>query len=320
MLGCLTSERNMAHTSPDHKLSLLIALVLTLGIALGIGWWSSSTTSTKVTEASLGVPPLNVSVKRLSEERQRAEAPDPKGRDAILMAQVREINKLQFGTPSVEEGETAAFLLMDAVNELALVQGSYRHILATVNPIIHACQNAFEPVRSALKSGNVTYEVIISDPPETFAAYRSDCGNVLPVLVKLGLINESGDWLDPTNGPAIFSILNRLRLAGLSQDRIPVSELLTAYEVESLYHWRMLNPALTVQEKERFARSAERELKGFLADEWLGRVYYSAGNIREARDAYLSACEKRKNDQDLAARCRLIKKLAESAEPATAKK
>lgn len=309
----------MAHHETNHSNSLAISLVLVFLLAVALAaLFRSSAQPVDPGLSQLGVPTLNISISKLTQERAQVAKPRPTPAELeTFFAQVREINRLQFGEHDEKTLEDASILLMEAVNELAVAQGSYQHLLSSSDPLIHECQNSFDPVLSALNSKSLTWSDATTDPPKAFDAYRNACGNVLPIMESLQLIRKDGTWVDPKNGPPLFSILNRLRIASLVHDRIPSVQQLTPYERDILYTWRFGSPALKIEDKIRFAETAVFDIPKFPKDEWIGRIYYDAGMLNEATEAYNRACAERKADSALQAKCqKLQEKLASSQVPA----
>lgn len=309
----------MAHHETNHSTTLALSLVMVFLLAIALAMLFRATGQpVESGEYTLGVAKLEISIPRLTQERSAVTParPTPAETDAFF-ARVKEINRLQFGQQGEKALEDASILLMESVNELAVVQGSYNHILTTSAPLVHDCQNAIEPVLAALRAKSLTWTEATLDPPKAFDTYRKDCGNVLPVMASLQVVREDGSWTDPKNGPPLFSILNRLRIASLVHDRIPSVQQLTPYEREVLYAWRFGNPALSLEDKVRFAESAAFDIPKFPKDEWLGRIYYDAGKLREANEAYGRACAERKTDATLQKKCRELQgKLAAKQGPA----
>lgn len=294
----------MAHKSVNHQASLIAGVLLSLLCAGGV-YYGLSSTAVEVTKDDLGLPPLEISTPKLVAERKAGE-PEKRSttHETALVQSIYRLHQLQFGDPNPDTVEEAAFELMHNVNELALAYGSYRHILHAVDPVIHGCQNALEEVQSGLKSGSMSVEALKTAEAPGLDEYKKTCGSVYPILLQLKLVDEKGIWSDP-NAPIIFSILNRLRMAALSEDRIPATELLTPYEMEILYLWRFHSPAFSSEDKMQFAQMAERDLPGTLAEEWIAQVAYESGDMARARDFYQEACKKRKGDKILERKCRL---------------
>ncbi|MEZ4461278.1 MAG: hypothetical protein R3E66_16475 [bacterium] len=172
------------------------------------------------------------------------------------------------------------------------------------------CINAFEGVQRALRDKSLTYDTATTGVPPGFEVYAEACGNALPVLKQLALVDDQGQWIDPSNGPVMLEIFNRLRFAHIMSLRKDPVLMLTPHEREILYGWRVANKALSDPDRLRYITEAERYIPGFSAAEARGRFYFEKGDITRAKAEFDGACAKRPADNQLQAYCRYLEKRA----------
>jgi len=152
----------------------------------------------------------------------------------------------------------------------------------------------------------VSFETMSTTVPPGFEVYAETCGNALPMLKQVGVIDEKGRWIDADSGPALLELLNRLRFANIINLRKKATLSLGDYEREVLYRWRITNPAIPALDRLSYIDSAEIEVKGFPADEMRGKLHFQAGDFRNAAASYKIACDKRPTDLQLQKYCEFL--------------
>ena len=270
---------------PSIGITVLVLLIGVVGFAA-----YRVMTAPEISEQDIGFEPLVVDTDRLLQERkQRAKGIDSEraGKNLDrLRATAREANAMSFGSPSQVERKTTSKTLSILADEIIPAYG-YDGLIYSAEPLFIECRKGLEERLEAIRRGQISAEKASSAPPEeTFAAYRNNCGNVLPVLLEQGLVTSEGEWTSES-GPAIFDVLNRYRWAHIIDDRRPALKQLTPYEQEILMRWRIEDAeAFETSERWRFLEQAENLLDDYDVNWAAGVLSVRDGNLAQARDYF----------------------------------
>ncbi len=234
--------------------AIIVASLLTLTlclIATGFAVWNRLSVDPMELrqqahiESGLEFPPLIVDDDRLHESRQTFY------RDADIELIIDEIDELraiyhqvndfqfpQHGTVDSLEVLATGQLLEEQVEAILPVLGP-RGFEPVARPHFDACTDGLEDLSEAIRSGSIPFSQAAEDPPaDRFQAYRHNCGRLLPTLYRHGLIDDEGHWAQP-HSLQIVDVIQRYRWAALVRGSYPAYRLISPYEMEIFYRWRI---------------------------------------------------------------------------------
>lgn len=304
----------MAHHEADHNISVKIGAALAALLGAGVFYFflGQAVPIQPVTDASFNFEKIRIDTARLDRERQKlaVDASRAAQKVADLQNAVRAANLAQFGVSTLSPQQHEAAVQFTADEAAVAFPEGYDRFVSLGDDLYHTCLSALGRLQDELKAGKVTYEQAATAVVPGHEVYAETCGNALKPLTDLGLVDEKGQWVDPTNGPVILEILNRLRFAHIIELRKSPTSLLTPYEREILYTWRASNPKISAVERLKYLDQAEREIRGFPADELRGKLFFQSGDLQKAKEAYERACAAKPNDLQLKQFCGFLEKRA----------
>lgn len=234
----LASQRPAAAIDPVLVSVFVICMIFVAGY---LSWraWGHKT----VTLADFEFKAITVDTRKLNQEREARFELVHLDRYSTqweqLLRAARELNRAQFDAASTTED---AALLMHALqyhaNEIIPATG-YAGFAAAGQPLRDGCQEGINALLNAVQAGKISLQDARENPPaDQFAAYRDNCGKMLPMLITRGLITPQGAWHSPAS-PAIADILARYRWAhAIADQRSPWTQL-TPYEAKIFARWRI---------------------------------------------------------------------------------
>lgn len=240
--------------APAIIVASLITLALCVGLA-GHSLWGHLNVDTEEErrrahiESGLDFPPLTVDHRRLERERDAFyREPDLELiADEIeeLRTTFRQTNHTQFplhGTAGTLEIMATAELLKQQASDVLPVVGP-RGFEPVARPHFDACREGIEDLAKAIRSGALPFSQANHDPPpDRFQGYRKNCGNLLPVLHRHELIDDEGHWTHP-DSLVLVDIIQRYRWADVVRSDFPAYRLISPYELELFYRWRIEHDA-----------------------------------------------------------------------------
>ncbi len=315
----------MAHStgdSPDRS-ALLFGVILSLGVA-GLAFWlfsSSAPELERVDYSDFEFESFAIDRDRLTEERARERddfSPDPSAQTAIEAFEkaVRRANLKQFGQPSRKELRDTEIEVEFAANEAASRAGGYEHFVYFVEDLYHACQTQLGTALAAIRDGNISFDQMVTAPPDEYAVYREVCGNVIPELVARGLVSRDGEWRGKW-GPVLFDILYRYRIASIIRLRMRPALQLTSYGRESMWRWRIQDEvAFSIGKRLDAVRQGfEQRAEGDTYPTPLeaAKIYVQANDLEEALDELEPWCAENPDDAQLQLHCSFLEQELKAA-------
>ncbi len=247
---------------PDYKpepmaSGLIIGYLLSVAFILGgVGWslfgpepeseWTPDEEAHLL--AGLQFPPLTVDANRLADARSsHYDKPDLsliEADVAELRTTFRKINLSQFPSDRLI-GDLSP---LELVAKIEFVAGDVvgvtgvRGFNSVGTPHFERCLSGLDDLLAAIESGNLPLSQALENPPASrFEDYREHCGNFLPVLHERHLVTSEGQWRHDYSRD-IADILQRYRWADMVRDIYPLHDLLSRYELELLFRWRIEDP------------------------------------------------------------------------------
>jgi len=298
----------MAHKEVDHNLSVTIGVfaALVLGAALFYNFVSKAEELVVVTDQSFDFGKLEIQSGKLDLERKSMQA-KVSAQNAKLVKElqvaVRAANLAQLGGSKMSNPQHEIAVQFAADEAAVAIPDGYKNFVSLGDDLYHECLTAFTGIQSALASSSLTFEDASTSVQPGFEVYAETCGNALPMLKQVGVVDDKGQWIDPDSGPYMLELLNRLRFANIISLRKKPTLSLGDYEREILYRWRVTNPTIPVLDRMRYIDSAETEVKRFPANEMRGNLYFQSGDFAKAAASYEIACTKHPADLQLKKYC-----------------
>ena len=309
----------MAHEEGNHSVSVTAGIIASLVFGAAVGWWFISHGAAQpVDDTSFAFAKVQVDEGKLTRERKAVEATVPESAKSLALAldqAVRGANLAQFGQAKLPPKQQELAIQFAADDLAVAVNDGYERFVSLGEDLNQTCINAFEGVQRALRDKSLTYEAATTGVQPGFEVYAEACGNALPVLKQLALVDEQGQWTDPSLGPVLLEIFNRLRFAHIMSLRKNPILMLTPHEREILYRWRIANKSIGDPDRLRFINDAEQYIPGFSANEARGRFYFEKGDFTRAKAEFDGACAKRPADNQLQAYCRYLEKRTGGTQP-----
>ncbi len=301
----------MAHKEVDHNLSVTIGVfvALVLGAALFYNFVSKAEELVVVTDQSFNFGKLEIQSDKLDRERTSMQAKVSADNAQLvtdLQVAVRAANLAQLGGSKMSNPQHEIAVQFAADEAAVAIPDGYKNFVSLGDDLFHECLTAFAGVQSALASASVTFDALSTSVQPGFEVYAETCGNALPMLKQVGIVDEKGQWIDPDSGPYMLELLNRLRFANIINLRKKPTLSLGDYERDILYRWRVTNPAIPVLDRMKYIDAAEIEVKGFPANEMRGKLYFQAGDFAKAAASYEIACSKHPADMQLKKYCAFL--------------
>jgi hypothetical protein len=301
----------MAHKEVDHNLSVTIGVFIALvaGAALFYNFVSKAEELVVVTDQSFAFGKLEIQSDKLDRERKSMQATISADNAQLvndLQVAVRAANLAQLGGSKMSNPQHEVAVQFAADEAAVAVPDGYKNFVSLGDDLYHECLTAFAGVQSALESSAVTFDAASASVQPGFEVYAETCGNALPMLKQVGIVDEKGRWIDADSGPYMLELLNRLRFANIISLRKKPTLSLGDYEREILYRWRVANPAIPVLDRMRYIDTAETEVKGFPANEMRGNLYFQSGDFAKAAASYEIACAKHPADMQLKKYCAFL--------------
>jgi hypothetical protein len=295
----MKGHRSNSSSSPQLGHSLWIAGLVAVVLG-GLIFWSRRPPERQ--RSPLAFPPLEID--RAELKRQRADRYGEarktiRGTDQLsrLHEVVRRANERQFTSHpksnDEEETKTRRELranIKQASHDVITLTG-YDGYIASGEPIFEACRGGLERLLEAIRSGRISLERARTRPDaERFEAYRRNCGQLLPRLLELGLVDDGGRWASPPDrSREILEILQRYRWAfNISNSRRPLLQL-TPYERELLFKYRIRNAeGFEIGDRRRFIEQIASD-PGLLPEYDVhlarARLAYESNGPQAAREA-----------------------------------
>ncbi len=301
----------MAHNEVDHNLSVKIGVFVASAIGVGLlyAFMSQVTPLVAVTDQSFQFDRLDIDTAKIDRERESMQAV-VSAKNAPLVEQlqvaVRAANLAQLGGSKMSNSQHEIAVQFSADEAAVAVPNGYQHFISFGDDLFHECLTAFAGVQAALADSSVTFDAMSTAVQPGYEVYAETCGNALPMLKQVGVVDEKGQWVDAKNGPIMLELLNRLRFANIIGLRKKPTLSLGDYEREVLYLWRVTNPAIPVLERIRYIDSAEIDVKGFPANQMRGKLHFQAGDFVKASASYRIACDKQPSDSQLQRYCAFL--------------
>lgn len=266
---------NAPTTSSSDRLDSAFLIVLALVAAFVVVIALPRVLGSGIDEDTFTFPPIEISRAELARERQ-ARAPTALAEGVAedvdkLITLVQRLNLRQFPDHQPQSSDDApldpnqARLRSVLLANNVLTQSKLEGFVSTGKPLFNACSTGLRELLEDLAAGKISAEEALTSPdPETYEAYRANCGNLLQVLVERKLIDPStGQWTSPV-APIVFDVLQRYRWASLVGDKRPPHMQLTPAENEILWRWRIEDPhAYTMAERREYLQRASQALPGY---------------------------------------------------------
>lgn len=236
--------RNPRPTPPRaHRLdaSIVVGLVCSILLAAGFGYWRLNQAE-QITAEDFRFEQVRVDRQRLEQQRQdkysevRLQGAQAEWQQLVETA--RQLNRAHFGgLDSTEQAELGAKLRFFA-EELIPATGLEGFVVSG-EPLFRECALGLEEVLQAIRDDKLTHKEAVSGPPAgAYQTYRDNCGNLLPVLVERGLVDDDGQWTFE-DAPIIADLLNRYRWAQIIQDQSKPWTQMTRYGGLLFARWRV---------------------------------------------------------------------------------
>lgn len=254
----------------------LSALIVLAG--LGVSLWSPATvgqwSDVESSELRGGIkfPPLEIDRARLAQARsEHYELPDVEYVDdeiEELRRTYQLVNLSDF--PSTDDLSDlsdaelrykARFLAGDIVGATGV-----RGFQPLGQPHFEACLEGLEELLSAIQAGDLSMERALRDPPQQrFSRYRQHCGNLLAELRRRHLVNSDGQW-EHDYGPELAELMRRYMWADLIANLYPMHQIMSRYELEVFFRWR-------IEDDQAFPPRRRRELLSRAQNRYLPEDY-----------------------------------------------
>lgn len=218
-------------------------------------------------KSGIEFPPLSIDAQRLESQRsefaeQSADVDLELLEDDIveLHEAFRLANVAQFSAPENDPGpppQEIADRLHYLSNDVVVVTGpaAFQQI---GEPIFEGCLAGLDELLDALRRGDIDPGDATEDPPEQFELYRQNCGNMLPQLIRRGVIDDTGQ-LQHSDARNLVDILQRYRWADLIRSRYDITRQWSSYELELFTRWRIEDPdAFDLPDRHRYLERAQR--------------------------------------------------------------
>lgn len=156
-----------------------------------------------------------------------------------LIEVVQLANDHQFTTQPIPSKKLKELTAMEelAVSDAVTVTSKTSFVEAG-EPVFKNCSKALAGVQRDLAAGELELaEVLLDIDYSKYENYRRNCGNMLAMLDKVGLIDGRGQWTRD-DGEQIAQTLQRYRWAFMAQTRWSPIEQLPEYERKKLVQWR----------------------------------------------------------------------------------
>ena len=255
----------MAHPTTDTDPSGLapvmwLGALISLGFGIAFFWLATYEKEEPKPDHPMAFVPLTVDHDRLEAERNRKYGEAREALEAEPATKyvdlVRKMNRAHFSSTGSGKLRKLGRKLSYMANEI-IPRTGYDAFVAAGDPVFEECATGLERLLDAVRSGSIDLETAKSKPDaETFAAYRDNCGNLLPTLVKRNLVDAKGEWAPPADvSKAVFDLLQRYRWATIIRSRRPALLQLTEYGRLVLMRWRIESPdAYGMSKRRSFAQ------------------------------------------------------------------
>ena len=285
-------DRRSSSPTPGFDPAVMAGLFLSLAAVIGFAVWGSSTSGEPGAEHPLAFAPIQVDQDRLSRARDTQYREARKALESSpakeLVGLVRQLNALQFGGETAEQRKLARRISYTA-NDVIPITG-YDSFIAAGEPTFERCATGLDTLLSDLRTGDIGLEQAKTDPPaDTYAAYRRNCGNLLPTLIERNLVDASGHWTEPVDlTRTIVDILQRYRWADIIRSRRPPLQQLTDYERRLLTRWRIESSDAYPLEQRRAYLSTLEDNPDLMPDYDItlarAKLAYAANNLERAHE------------------------------------
>lgn len=302
----------MAQHEANHSLSILLGLVLAVILAVGaVAWFAAQVEPLHaVDDSSFAFEPLTIDEAKLASQRKSiaADIPDEaKPKIVALEKAIAEANAAQFGPLMLPNNRFEVAVQFAADDAATAVPDGYNRFVSLSGNVTQTCLNSLEEVQRALKGGSLTLDEVTKGIPAGFEVYARTCGNALPQLIMIGLVDDKGQWVDES-GPVMMEIFSRLRFAHIMSLRKDPRQLLTPYERELILRWKLTSPKTQQADRIKAITELKELVPGYPEHEARGRVYFGDGNFVRAKEEFDIACAARRSDQQLQRYCQYLAK------------
>lgn len=304
--------------SHSEETSCRIRLVRPLTIAVGMALWMATGCSQcdpddeivfddaerAHIESGAAFPALDIDTDRLEASRDDFyEPPKPERLEKTTDGDVdrlkeafRSMNEAEF-RPDPAEAQRAyqeANTQFSYQTRELIVPAGRRGLAPLGTPIFEACLEAMDDIVDDIQSGELSMEQALEDPPrDDYETYRKNCGNVLGFLNARKLIDDDGH-LRRDDVPILVNIMLRYRFVYEARNYYPVQKLLSPYELEVYYRWRIEDDrAFSVDQRRQSLQRGRATLPPYyepLAEARLDAREMSADEVaerfEELRDQY----------------------------------
>lgn len=226
-------------------------------------------------DSGVDFPAFEVDTERLEEARREFyEEVDRERVDEVtdadvdrLKASFQILNEAQFlgdEVPPDADVHEASTQYRHQIRTLITPVGKRGFILLG-EPLFEECNRGLEELLGAVRDGELSLVEAIEEPPaDQFEAYRKNCGNLLAYLKQRHLIDEQGHWTRD-DAPELVDIRQRLRWVDEARGQYyPVQKLMSPYELEVFYRWRVEDgEAYSLEARRRYLRTARTLMPDF---------------------------------------------------------
>jgi hypothetical protein len=185
-------------------------------------------------------PELTIEKQKLEKQRKKqlAKADVKRESKAVskLLAAVRKLNLGQF--PGQDSPTDISASIEYRASDV-VVEFGYDGFMGIGQILFTRCHKGLSTLLDAVRNRAVSLDKAQKNPPDSFELYRQYCGRVLPHLLKFGLLKPSGEWSHGEESKLIFDVWQRYRWASLIESMREPYALLTPYEREVLFRWRI---------------------------------------------------------------------------------
>lgn len=205
---------------------------------------------------------------------------------ARLIEVVQLANDHQFTTQPIPSKKIKELTEMEelAVSD-ALIVTSKTSFIAAGEPVFERCTKALANVQMDLAAGKLELaEAMLDVDYSEYELYRRNCGNMLAMLDKVGLIDGKGQWTR-SDGEQIAQTLQRYRWAFMAQTRWQPLEQLPEYERKKLVQWRASSTdAFSAHQHKRFVAELTKVVPEFPEGAALALLASDEGRHDEAAE------------------------------------
>ncbi len=292
-------KRSKIPREPNLDTTLVMGFVICALIAAGFGYWRMGP-GRPVSAQDLRFAPLKVNKRRLQAERQAkytdAHLEKVQAKWQKLVATARKLNQIQFqADASQTDVSKLGLVLRYQANDIIPATG-YDSFVVTGEPMFRECQKGLDALLAAVSSGKLSLETAEKNPPaDRFAAYRANCGRILPKLVERGLVDEHGKWTFK-DAPVIADLLSRYRWAWVIHDQREPFLQMTTYGATILERWRVeMAKGYSANKRQAFLAQLVNLSPHYDSDYARGVIAFENGDIDQALSIFQKLAKSRRD-------------------------